>query len=129
MLFIFCFNMFTFIFYSLRSNSTDITDFFNNRYWSFFAKSYFSFTVISTPIIIYIFYQSETVVGLSLSNIFLYSSIGIFFILIGDIFFYSCFEFPFKKIFKTYFIGKEIINMEYKDDDDNEKDLYDQDND
>ena len=120
-IFIFWFNMFTFIFYSLRSDSADITDFFNNRYWSFFAKSYFSFTVISTPIIIYIFYQSETVVGLSLSNIFLYSSIGIFFILIGDIFFYSCFEFPFKKIFKTYFIGKEIINMEYEDDDD--KDL------
>ena len=112
---IFLFNYAAFIIYSIVDNSSDMIDFINNRYWSFFSKCYFSFTVISTPIIIYIFYQSESAVGLSIGNIFLYFSIDIFFILLGAILFYSCFEFPFKKIFKTYFIKEEIINIEYEE--------------
>ena len=109
---VFMINWIFFVIYSRSEKSADIFDFFNNKYWSLFVKSYFSFTVVSTPIIIYIFYQSETVVELYLGNIFLYFSINIILILISNILFYSCFEFPFKKIFKTFFIGEEIIEIE-----------------
>ena len=123
-LIVFMINWIFFVLYSRSEKSADIFDFFNNRYWSFFTKSYFSFTVISTPIIIYVFYQSETVVELYLGNIFLYFSIDIIFILVCNILFYSCFEFPFKKIFKAFFIGEEIIKMEIEDEK-NKEDYYD----
>ena len=123
-LIVFMINWIFFVLYSRSEKSADIFDFFNNRYWSFFTKSYFSFTVISTPIIIYVFYQSETVVELYLGNIFLYFSIDIIFILVCNILFYSCFEFPCKKIFKAFFIGEEIIKMEIEDEK-NKEDYYD----
>jgi hypothetical protein len=124
---VFMINWIFFVMYSKTEKSADIFDFLNNIYWSFFAKSYFSFTVISTPIILYIFYQSETVVELYLGNIFLYFSIDIIFILLGDILFYSFFEFPFKKIFKTFFIREEIINIEYEGQNEDENDDMDND--
>ena len=123
-LIVFMVNWIFFVLYSRSEKSADIFDFFNNRYWSFFTKSYFSFTVISTPIIIYVFYQSETVIELYLGNIFLYFSINIIFILVGNILFYSCFEFPFKKIFKSFFIGEEIIKIENEDEKNNEDYYY-----
>jgi hypothetical protein len=122
-LIVFMINWIFFVLYSRSEKSADIFDFFNNRYWSFFTKSYFSFTLISTPIIIYVFYQSETVVELYLGNIFLYFSIDIIFILVCNILFYSCFEFPFKKMFKAFFIGEEIIKMEIEDEK-NKEDYY-----
>ena len=122
-LIVFMINWIFFVLYSRSEKSADIFDFFNNRYWSFFTKSYFSFTLISTPIIIYVFYQSETVVELYLGNIFLYFSIDIIFILVCNILFYSCFEFPCKKIFKAFFIGEEIIKMEIEDEK-NKEDYY-----
>ena len=124
---VFMINWIFFVMYSKTEKSADIFDFLNNIYWSFFAKSYFSFTVISTPIILYIFYQSETVVELYMGNIFLYFSIDIIFILLGDILFYSFFEFPFKKIFKTFFIKEEIINIEYEGQNEDENDDMDND--
>jgi hypothetical protein len=124
---VFMINWIFFVMYSKTEKSADIFDFLNNIYWSFFAKSYFSFTVISTPIILYIFYQSETVVELYMGNIFLYFSIDIIFILLGDILFYSFFEFPFKKIFKTFFIREEIINIEYEGQNEDENDDMDND--
>ena len=109
---IFIINWIFFIFYSRSGKAADIIDFLNNNYWLFFIKGYFSFTVISTIVIIYVYYQSETVVELNMGNIFLNFSLNIIFILLGNILFYACFEFPFKKIFKTFFIGQSIINIE-----------------
>ena len=90
-----------FVIYSKKSKKSDLFDFMNNIYWSFFTKSYFSFMLMSIPIIIYIFYQSETFIKLNLSSVFLFSCINLFFILIIDIIFYCCFELPLKKIFKS----------------------------
>jgi hypothetical protein len=109
---VFMINWIFFILYSRSEKSADIFDFFNTKYWSFFVKSYFSFIVVSSPIILYTFYESETVISLDLGNIYLYYFLNLIFILLGDIIFYSCFEFPFKKIFKSFFISEEIINME-----------------
>ena len=109
---VFMINWIFFILYSKSKKSADIFDFFNDMRWSFFVKSYFSFSLVSTPIIIYIFYQSETVKKLDVGNIFLFFFINIIFIIIADIIFYSFFEFPLKKIFKTFFIKEEIIDIE-----------------
>ena len=102
-----------FIIYSKIGKKTDFLDFFNNKYWSFFTKSYFSLISISSPIIFYIFYQSESVIELTIENIFLYSLINLIFVLLGNIFLYIFYELPFKKIFKSFILNREDINEEY----------------
>ena len=110
-----------FVIYSKREKNVDLFDFFNHMHWSFFTKSYFSFISISSPVILYIFYQSETVIELSIYNIFLYSVISLIFILIAEILLYICYELPLKKIFKIFLLNRGMTNMEYElyeDDDD-----------
>ena len=99
-----------------------INDFLNHIYWSFFIKSYFSYALVSCPVILYIFYQSETIVTVTIFNILLYSLISCFFVFIVVIVFYSFYEYPLRKIFKTLKIRRSYINI---DDDD----FYEEEND
>ena len=55
----------------------EFNDFLSHIYWSFFIKSYFSYALVSSPIILYIFYQSETVLTVTIYNIILYSLISL----------------------------------------------------
>jgi hypothetical protein len=110
---VFIINFGFFIIYSKKSKNANLFDFFNNAYWSFFTKSYFSFISISSPVIIYIFYQSETVIELNISNTLLYSFINLIFILIVEIALYICYELPLKKIFKTFTLNYGISSMDY----------------
>ena len=108
-------NWILFATYSKSRRIIEILEFLNSQYWSFFVKSYFSFIIISTSFIIFIFYQSETVIIFCIGNIFLFFFLNIIFILLGVIYFYSCWEFPLKKIFKSFLIGQEIINLKNED--------------
>ena len=107
-----------FIIYSKGYKSADIYDFFNNNFWSFFLKCYYSFIIISTPIILDIIYQSETVIIINLLNLIFFSFISLFIILLAVILFYSMFEIPLKKIFKSFLVKEEIFG-DIKDDDNN----------
>ncbi len=89
-----------------------INDFLNHIYWSFFIKSYFSYALVSSPVILYIFYQSETVIAVTIFNILLYSLISCFFVFLVVIIFYSFYEYPLRKIFKTLKIRRTYINLE-----------------
>ena len=97
-----------------------IKNFLNHAYWAFFVKSYFSFNLISVTVILFLFYITETSIKFNFSNIILYSFIDLVLILLLNIVFYSCFELPFKKIFKFFLKGKEALNNE-------ENDEYDED--
>jgi hypothetical protein len=103
-----------FLIYSQSTKKSDVFEFINHIYWSFFTKSYFSFISISSPVIIYIFYQSETVIELNLSNTLLYSFINLIFILIAEVILYICYELPLKKIFKTFTLNYGIANTDYE---------------
>ena len=115
---VFMINWVFFLIYCKRVVNTDIFDFFNNIYWSFFTKSYFSFISISNFVILYILYQSETIIELTLSNILLYSVINIIFIIITDILVYIFYELPLKKMFKDLFLNKQVSNQEYDQNED-----------
>ena len=115
---VFMINWVFFLIYCKRVVNTDIFDFFNNIYWSFFTKSYFSFISISNFVILYILYQSETIIELTLSNILLYSVINIIFIIITDILVYIFYELPLKKMFKDLFLNKQASNQEYDQNED-----------
>ena len=112
-----------FILYSKGYKTADIYDFFNNNFWSFFIKCYFSFIIFSSPIILIIFYQSETVVKFTLLNVILFSLINLIIIFLFVIILYSIYEMPFKKIFKSFLIKDEILN-DNLDDEDYESDEY-----
>ena len=98
-----------------------IRSFLNHIYWSFFVKSYFTFSIISAIVILFVFYETETVIKLNIYNMIIYTFMFLILIFIGIIIFYSCFELPLKKIFKCLLKGKEILNVEVEDDDEEEE--------
>jgi len=102
----------------------EFNDFLSHIYWSFFIKSYFSYALVSSPIILYIFYQSETVITVTIYNVILYSLISLFFIFFAVIIFYSFYEFPLRKIFKAIKIRKSYIKLEEEDFDEDDDDNY-----
>ena len=110
---IFMMNWICFYFYF---KGGQINDFLNHIYWSFFVKSYFSYILVMSPFILFLFYQSETMITITLYDIILYSSISIFFVLILTVIFYSLFELPCRKIFKSLKkMERNTINLENDD--------------
>ena len=107
---VFMVNWVFYIIYSKGSKTGDIYNFFDNNFWSFFLKCYYSFIIISTPIILIIMYQSETVIKFNILNLILFSFISLFITFLGVILFYSMFEIPFKKIFKSFLVKEEILS-------------------
>jgi hypothetical protein len=66
-----------------------IRSFLNHKYWSFFVKTYFIYGIVSPSIILFVFYQTETVIKLSIYNLILYSCIYLIVIFISIIISYS----------------------------------------
>ena len=104
--------MINWIFFYLYFKGGQINDFLSHIYWSFFIKSYFSFSLVSSLVILYILYQSESIIKVSIYTIFLYSLISGFFIFIAVVVFYSCYEYPLRKIFKTLKFRRSYINLD-----------------
>ena len=113
---VFMVNWVFFIIYSKGYKTGDIYNFFDNNFWAFFLKCYYSFIIISTPIILSIIYQSETVIQFSLANLIFFSFINLFIILLVVILFYSMFEIPLKKIFKSFLAKEDILSDNIVDD-------------
>ena len=114
-------------FFTIYSNGlkiADIFDFFNHNIWTFFIKCYYSFIIISTPIILCIFYLSESVIIFNMLNILLFSFINIIIIFLLVIVFYSLYEIPLKKIFKSFLVSRRILynNLEEEEEEDNNYD-------
>jgi len=105
-----------------------IRSFLNHSYWSFFVKTYFSFMMVSPNIILFTFYQTETVIKLDIYNLIIYGFIFLILIFILVIGSYSFYELPIKKIFKYLLKGKEVSNFE-EDYDEEDEDSDSEDND
>ena len=106
-----------------------IRSFLNHGYWSFYVKTYFSFMMVSPTIILFTFYQTETVIKLDIYNMIIYGFIFLILIFILVIASYSFYELPMKKIFKYLLKGKEISNFEEDYDDEEDEDSDSEDND
>ena len=115
-LFIFITHFILFYLY-MRGHETIINGFFSHIYWSFSNKIYFSFILIINPIILYHFYESDSIIKLNAYTIYLYSCINIAIIFIIMIIFFIYLELPLKKLFK-YYIRKYEINEKNEDDED-----------
>ena len=104
-----------------------IRDFCNSIYWSFFVKSYFSYLIISIPVVLCILYESESIIKLHIYNFIFFSLINIVIIFIFVVLFYSVFELPIKKLFKYFLRGNEIIDEEDENDEEEIEDEKEED--
>ena len=78
-------------------------DLFKQSFWEFLSKSYFSFNMICNPAILFLFYESETIVNLNLFNLYIYFFIDLIVIIALTILIYIFIELPLKKLFKFMF--------------------------
>ena len=108
-----------FFFLYMKGQET-INGFFSHIYWSFFSKSYFSFILILSPVILFNFYDNDSVIKLNTFTIYLYSSINLFIIFFVTILIYGYLELPCKKIFKFCIRNYEIIDDQNDKEDENE---------
>ena len=109
------------IFILFFKNVTLIRNFCNSIYWSFFVKSYYSYLLVSSPIIICILYESESVIRLNIYNFIFFSLINIVYIIAFVILFYSIYELPLKKLFKSLIKRNEIIDEEEEEENEEEE--------
>ena len=114
---VFLFHSLLFICYFKGKNF--INNFFCHIFWAMFNKSYFSYILVSHPIILFIFYQSETKILLNLYNLVLYSLISGTVIFLSASFSYIFFELPYKKIIK--FICSNDSKNDELEENENEK--------
>ena len=95
-------------FFILLIKQQFIIEFFNHIYWTFFNKFYFSFSLVCNFSILYIFYQTETVIKLNTFNLWLYFFISTVLIFIVTFIIYIAYELPLKKI------SKYLLSKDYK---------------
>jgi amino acid permease len=107
--------------YSFFKESQELRKFFNSIYWSFFVKSYYSFILISVPVILIIFYDSESIIKVHMYNFFLFSFINLIIIFIFVVIFYSIYDLPLKKIIKYCLKKDEIIAEENEEEEEEEQ--------
>ena len=95
------------LFFYLKGENI-INDFLNLNFFAIFNKIYFSFLLVINPIILYVFYMTESRINFSLENCYLYSLACGFLILIFSILLYSLFELPYKKVIRLLLQNCEI---------------------
>ena len=100
-LFVFFIQALLFILYFKGQNF--INDFFCHIFWGMLNKPYFSLILVANPLILFIFYQSETRIILNFYNVLLYSIISGCIIFLFGSFAYLFFELPFKRLIHNIF--------------------------
>ena len=107
-----------------------LADFLTHQFWTMLSKPYFSFILIINPVLLFMFYKGETLIGLNSINLFLYSVIGGFFTFVVMCFAYIFFELPLKRL-SHLIINKNWIDeedLEQDDEDEEYKNLEENDN-
>ena len=116
-----------FIFYFKGHNF--INDFFCHVFWAMLNKSYFSYILVANPMILFIFYQSETKILVNLYNLLLYSLISGSLVFLTATFSYIFFELPYKKLIHHICSDDNKEEIEVNDSDEKEDKSDDDDDD
>ena len=114
-LFVFFIHSLLFILYFNGRNF--INDFFCHIFWGILNRPYFSLILVINPLILNIFYQSETRIILNIFNLFLYSIISGCITFLTGIFIYLFFELPYKRLIRNIFYSGDSENTTDTDDD------------
>ena len=99
-------NLMAFFFYLKGDNF--IYDFLNLNFWGIFNKIYFSFILLINPVILYVFYITESRINFNMQNCYVYSFACGILLFNLVILVYSILELPFKKTIRLYLKRNEI---------------------
>ena len=99
-----------------------LADFLTHQFWTMLSKPYFSFILIINPVLLFIFYQGETLIGLNSLNLILYSIIAGFFTFVAMCFGYILFELPLKRVSHLIINGNWINEDDIEQNDEYEED-------
>ena len=105
--------------------------FLSHVFWTMLSKPYFSFLLIINTVLLFIFYQSETMIEINTMNILLNSLIGGAVTFIFTCLFYIFFELPYTRLIHLIFSlrnnknVKDNINNEFPDYNEDSSDIDD----
>ena len=99
-------NLMALFFYLKGDNFID--DFLHLHFWGIFNKIYFSFILLINPVILYVFYITESRINFNMQNCYLYSFACGILVFSLVILVYAIFELPYKKIIRLYLKRNEI---------------------
>ena len=85
-----------------------IYHFLNLSFWNNFNRLYFSYILLINPIILYVFYITESRIDFNLLNCYLYSFSSGILLFTLVVLVYGIFELPFKKFIKLFLKNFEI---------------------
>ena len=111
-------------FYYFYYKGGQINNFFSHNYWNIFIKSYFSYALVSGPVILYTFYENETILTVYIYSIILYSFINAIFVFLFTIIFYTFYEYPLRMLVKDFKRRKSDEIIEDDEDENGEKADY-----
>ena len=113
----------TLLFILYFTGNNFINSFFCHIFWGVINKPYYSIILIANPLMLYMFYQSETKIILNFFNVTLYSIITGALSYLTGIFCYLFFELPYKRLIRHLF-SKEEKEEENEDNDGDDIDEY-----
>ena len=102
-----------------------INDFFCHIFWGVINKSYYSLILVANPLILYIFYQSETRIILNFYNVLLYSIISGCIIFLVGFFAYLFFELPYKRLIHTLCSNYDKEDLDEDEEEDKIREIKD----
>ena len=85
-----------------------VYDFLKLNFWGIFNKIYFSFILLINPVILYVFYITESRINFNMQNCFLYSFACGILLFSLVILVYAIFELPYKKTIRLFLKRNEI---------------------
>ena len=85
-----------------------VYDFLNLHFWGIFNKIYFSFILLINPVILYVFYITESRISFNMQNCYLYSFACGILLFSLVILVYAIFELPYKKTIRLFLKRNEI---------------------
>ena len=91
-----------------------INDVLCHSAWSVLSRLYFSFLILANLVVLYIIYDSETVVVLNISNCLLYLVISLIFVFSAAILFFVAVELPIRKLLRLWMREKKaaaVVNL------------------
>ena len=112
------------LFFYFYYKGGQINNFFSHNYWNIFIKSYFSYALVSGPVILYTFYENETILTVYIYSIILYSFINTIFVFLFTIIFYTFYEYPLRMLVKDFKRRKSDEIIEDDEDENGEKADY-----
>jgi hypothetical protein len=95
------------LFFYLKSDNF-INDVLTLNFWGIFNKIYFSFILLVNPVILYVFYITESKIEFNMENCYLYSFACGIIIICLVILVYALLELPYKKTIKLFLKRNEI---------------------